>query len=303
MGLGGIGRHAEAVQAWRRVMQLSNDAPEYAAQFGESLTMATSGAVTPEALAQFERARAADPQDARARFYIGLARVQAGDPRAGLQVWVDMVAGAPADAPWLAEVRARIAQTAREAGIDPATIAPSPEARAQAAARPPAPPRAPAPPDGQALGNIPPEQRAQIRGMVEGLAARLESSPDDLDGWRRLGRSWLVLGERDRARAAYARAAALAPDNVAVLADYAQTWTDELDEGQPLPAEYAALMRRILALDPDFPEALWSVGLAEMAAGNRAAAIALWERLVAHLPAGSPQAAAIRARIEQLRAP
>jgi cytochrome c-type biogenesis protein CcmH len=55
------------------------------------------------------------------------------------------------------------------------------------------------------------EQDATIRGMVEGLAARLESEPDDLEGWLMLGRSWRVLGEDDAAIAAFERAAALMP--------------------------------------------------------------------------------------------
>ncbi len=295
IGLGALNRHAEAVAAWRRVLQLSNDGPEHLAAFGESLVHEAGGAVTPEALAAFERARAADPQDFRSRFYIGLARAQAGDPRAALQAWVDMVAAAPPDASWLPPVRARMEVTARESGIDLATIAPSAAARAEAEARASSP--------GRAIAELPPEQRNQaIRGMVEGLAARLESQPDDLDGWRRLGRAWMVLGEKERARTAYARAVALAPQNAEILSDYAQTWGDEIAEGRPLPPEFVALMRRILALEPSYADALWFVGLAEIEAGNRAAAIALWERLAQRLPADSSEGREVRARLERLRA-
>jgi cytochrome c-type biogenesis protein CcmH len=293
IGLGGLGRPGEAVAAWRRVMQLSHDAPEFAAQLGESLVQEAGGAVTPEALAAFERAHAADARDFRARFYIGLARAQAGDPRAALQTWTDMVAAAPPDAAWVAAVEERIQATARDAGIDSATIAPSAAAQAEAQARAPE----------AAIASLPPEQRNQaIRGMVEGLAARLETQPDDLDGWRRLARAWMVLGEKESARAAYARAAALAPQNVEILSDYAQTWGDELADGRPLPPDYVALMRRILALDPDYADALWFVGLAEIEAGNRAAAIALWDRLVQRLPADSAEGREVRARLERLRA-
>jgi hypothetical protein len=42
--------------------------------------------------------------------------------------------------------------------------------------------------------------------------------------------------------------------------------------------------------------------LAEIAAGNRSEAIALWQRLVAHLPADSPEGREVRARLERLRA-
>jgi cytochrome c-type biogenesis protein CcmH len=41
-----------------------------------------------------------------------------------------------------------------------------------------------------------------IEGMVDGLAARLADQPDDLDGWLRLARAYVVLGRQADARAA-----------------------------------------------------------------------------------------------------
>jgi cytochrome c-type biogenesis protein CcmH len=45
-----------------------------------------------------------------------------------------------------------------------------------------------------------------IRGMVEGLAVRLEQSPRDAEGWIKLIRSRVVLGEADQAKQALDRA-------------------------------------------------------------------------------------------------
>ena len=45
-----------------------------------------------------------------------------------------------------------------------------------------------------------------IRGMVDGLAGKLEDQPNDPDGWIQLIRSRLVLQEPDKARAALVRA-------------------------------------------------------------------------------------------------
>src|SRR5262249_18406873 len=45
-----------------------------------------------------------------------------------------------------------------------------------------------------------------IRSMVDGLANRLENSPRDLEGWTRLMRSRVVLGEKDSAAAAFRKA-------------------------------------------------------------------------------------------------
>ena len=48
-----------------------------------------------------------------------------------------------------------------------------------------------------------PEQRkTMIQGMVERLAEKLQHDGSDAEGWFRLVRSYMVLGERDKARAA-----------------------------------------------------------------------------------------------------
>jgi cytochrome c-type biogenesis protein CcmH len=48
-----------------------------------------------------------------------------------------------------------------------------------------------------------PEQRkAMIEGMVERLSERLHRDGADVDGWLRLVRSYLVLGQPEKARAA-----------------------------------------------------------------------------------------------------
>jgi len=50
------------------------------------------------------------------------------------------------------------------------------------------------------------DRDAAIRSMVDGLASRLERSPRDVDGWTRLMRSRIVLGEREVATAAFRKA-------------------------------------------------------------------------------------------------
>jgi cytochrome c-type biogenesis protein CcmH len=55
-------------------------------------------------------------------------------------------------------------------------------------------------------GSQPSEQQAAIRGMVDRLAARLKQDGSDLNGWVQLVRSYKVLGEPDKARAAAADA-------------------------------------------------------------------------------------------------
>ncbi|HEU0159991.1 MAG TPA: tetratricopeptide repeat protein, partial [Hyphomicrobiaceae bacterium] len=56
---------------------------------------------------------------------------------------------------------------------------------------------------------------ALIRAMVDGLAARLESSPRDVEGWARLIRSRVVLGEREVAATALRKALEVFKDDPA----------------------------------------------------------------------------------------
>ncbi len=62
----------------------------------------------------------------------------------------------------------------------------------------------------------PHESNAAIRSMVDGLANRLEKSPRDAEGWTRLMRSRVVLGERDVAVTAFRKALEVFNDDAAV---------------------------------------------------------------------------------------
>jgi cytochrome c-type biogenesis protein CcmH len=59
------------------------------------------------------------------------------------------------------------------------------------------------------------EQEAQIRSMVDRLADRLESSPRDVEGWTRLMRSRVVLGEKEVAATAFHKALEVFKDDFA----------------------------------------------------------------------------------------
>lgn len=202
----GMGRYAEAAEALGRAHRLDPDRVEVAAAYGEALVAAADGVVGEEARAAFQGVLAAEPREPRARFYLGLAKAQGGDVRGALQDWVDLVALSPGEAPWLASVREQIARAAGELGVEIASLEPSAEARALGAVSAPAV----APGDAQAIEQMSDEEReGMIRSMVERLAARLEESPDDREGWLRLARAYEVLGETEKAGNARARAAAL----------------------------------------------------------------------------------------------
>ena len=52
----------------------------------------------------------------------------------------------------------------------------------------------------------PKDREAMIRSMVEDLEARLATDGNDIEGWQRLIRARVVLGEMEKAKTAYGRA-------------------------------------------------------------------------------------------------
>jgi cytochrome c-type biogenesis protein CcmH len=62
-----------------------------------------------------------------------------------------------------------------------------------------------------------------IRAMVERLATRMKTSPNDADGWRRLAHAYNVLGEPEKAQEAIAHAVRLKPNDVEVRLTLAET--------------------------------------------------------------------------------
>jgi cytochrome c-type biogenesis protein CcmH len=153
----------------------------------------------------------------------------------------------------------------------------------------------------QAAESMAPEDRAaMIQDMVAGLAARLEEQPDDLDGWRRLGRSYQVLGEPQKAADAYRKVADALPDDLAAQLDYADALLAVAPQDQPLPPAAVGQMRRVLALDPQNPAALFHLGQAAVQAGDAATARAHWQLLLAQVPASAPERKQLQRLLDQL---
>ena len=217
-----MNRLDDAVNAYRRAHQVSGNHPAVAADLGEVLITRAEGLIDVEAQRLFKDALATDPRTAKARYYLGAAKVQVGDLKGAVDAWVDLIAVSPPNAPWVATVREQIGRAIEDLGIDPATLKPSPEALAVGpppataltagpeAADPAAVAPGPNREDVEAARVMSVEERAQmIRAMVDRLAARLDADPNDRQGWLRLGRAYQVLGDEEKSRHAFARAEAL----------------------------------------------------------------------------------------------
>jgi cytochrome c-type biogenesis protein CcmH len=376
---------AKAAGAYERAVALDGRRAELHAGLAEASILAAGGVVTEKARGALERALALEPGNPRARFYQGLALLQRGERRPALELWAGLVGDTPADAPYLAMLRARVTALAEELGIEAADVLPEP-APAAVAERPPGLPaadpealradvarleaalardakdwqgwirlarahaaleqpaaaaaalargaeayegapfvqqqfvaaatelgvaapgaggadgaRGPTDEQMRAARDLSPEEQAEmIRGMVDGLAARLAEQPDDSEGWRMLARSYGVLGETAKAAEAAKQAAALLPDDPGAQIAYAEALLALESDDAPLSAAAVDQLQRVVELDQDNPQALFWLGRAAAEQGDSGRARELWQRLLAQIPADAPQRAQLQALIDRL---
>ncbi|WFU70148.1 c-type cytochrome biogenesis protein CcmI [Bradyrhizobium sp. CB2312] len=175
-----LGRFDDAVRAYRNSITYNGESAERRSDLGEAIAAAASGVVTAEAKSEFERAHALNADDPKANYFLGLAAEQDGRKDDAANIWRALLAKAPADAPWRPLVQtslARVGGGSTMPTLSDETIAASKDMN-----------------EG--------DRNAMIRGMVERLATRLKQNGDDVEGWLRLVRAYLVMGDRDKAKGA-----------------------------------------------------------------------------------------------------
>jgi cytochrome c-type biogenesis protein CcmH len=196
-----LGRFDDAVEARKKSLALNGDTAAREADLGEALAAAANGVVTSDAKAAFERAAARDPHEPKARYFLGLAAAQDGNKDQATAIWRSLLADAPPGAPWASFVREALT---RATGATVSAAGPSADEVA-------------------AAGDMNEDaRRDMIRGMVARLAERLRSNSADVEGWLRLVRSYIVLGDRDKAKNAAdeaKRALAGHPDEIRQIDD------------------------------------------------------------------------------------
>ena len=135
--------------------------------------------------------------------------------------------------------------------------------------------------------------------MVRSLAARLQENPDDLAGWKMLGRSYLQMQNFPGAIAAFERAVEMeASQNGQTLADLGEAIL--MNDARELLGRAGQLFESSLAITPNNPKALFYSGMAAAQRGDNIRAADRWEALLATSP--PPNIAEIlRQRVAELR--
>ena len=169
-------RYADAIRAYRRVIELGGATPDLQTSLAEALLLEGQDTDIGEATTLLQAAAAADPSHVMSRLYLASVLTGAERYAEAVPVWTQVLALAKGDEPWLASAQQGLA-VAQIGGVAPTN-----------------------------------DQEAEMIGqMVSGLAERLAASGGTIEEWTQLVRAYLVLGDTERAQAAFDDAVAAYP--------------------------------------------------------------------------------------------
>lgn len=187
-----LGDFKQAAGAFEQAIALSSRSPDLLVGRGIALVFSQSGQIGSEAEAIFKEVLVSFPTDATGLYFVGLAHAQRQELNEAAASWRTALANASSDWPWYERAQQQLSAAenfiAAEQSQNLGTRGPTQE-------------------DIEAAADMDADSRQRmIKGMVEGLAARLAEEPDDLDGWLQLARSYVVLGNSEAARQSIADA-------------------------------------------------------------------------------------------------
>ena len=279
-----LGRLDDAISAFRQAVERSDPpAAEQIGELAETIVAVAGGRVEQEAEQLFAQVLTISPGDPRARYYLAEAYVTRGNLVEARTAFTAMLRTAPKDAPWRTTVSDRlkeISQTAQAPSEEDRIPGPSSEQIADAA------------------DMLPEERTEMIRGMVDGLAEKMENNPNDFSGWLRLANSYMVLNEEAKAAAALKNALALQPENAGLLVQYAEVLI-AINGGSISEVAENALKRAIIR-EPGNPQASWRLGQAAAQRGDKEEARRLWSELLPRLLSANPLKAEVKRALDAL---
>lgn len=272
-----LGRLSQAEDAYLKAGPLMDRDPDLLTGYAELLAARADEQLQGRPMELVNKALAIDPMHPMGLMLSGTAAYREGNFALAVGQWDKLLTLLEPGSQVAGQLKADIAEARSRMGGTPAAASSAPVGAASAAA----------------------PNQGQIQQMVERLAERLKSNPDDLAGWARLGRSYKVLGRLEEAEAAYGRASKLvdtSPDMLADLADLLATRAGGNFEGRP-----AALLAKAAGLDARHPMTLMLLGTAAYRRSDYSGAVAHWEKLQGVVDPQSAEAAWAKASLADAR--
>ena len=145
-------------------------------------------------------------------------------------------------------------------------------------------------------GQVAERRRAQeTEALAQRLAKRLQTEPDNLQGWMLLSNYHATSGRTTEALTAIKKAHDLAPDNPYVLLQYAEALIPT--QNNIVSAQASDLFNKALAADPRNPRARYYLALAKAQANDVRGAIQDWVDLISISPPDAPWLTTVRSQI------
>ncbi|URQ74164.1 MAG: c-type cytochrome biogenesis protein CcmI [Candidatus Ochrobactrum gambitense] len=177
-----LGRPADAVNAYRSSLRIDGENFPRLLGLAEGLAAVSGGTITAEAESFLNKAVELEPNDPRPQFYLAQGEMQDGRPDAAITRLKTLLDKSPADAPWRGQVEQAIARLSNPSNNQPTQQ------------------KGPSSDDIEAASSLSTEDRqAMIEGMVQRLDESLRQNSGDVEGWKRLVRSYMILQRRDAA--------------------------------------------------------------------------------------------------------
>lgn len=140
-----------------------------------------------------------------------------------------------------------------------------------------------------------------VEQAIAELRQRLEKSPNDLQGWLLLGRSYTLMKRPTDARDAYTQALKLAPDSADIMVAWVEA--DSLARpGHLIEGKTRKRLQKALGIDPHNQRGLWLLGISDYQAGHFVDAALAWRRLQVLLKPDSDVANAVTRQIAMANA-
>lgn len=288
------GRLSEAEQAYLKAGDLLSSNPDVMVDFADLLAARASGNIEGKPLDLINSALKLDPRHPEGLMVAGVAAYRRNQYTAALGYWEQLLAILEPGSQDAQRLEADIADAKSKSGTASAgnTVVSGSSDPSRSSS-----PDSMLPPVDAANANGMTQEK--INQMVERLATRLKTNPDDPVGWARLARAYKVQGRLAEAEEAYVKAGKIVdtdPDLLAQYADLLAMRADNKIEGRPL-----ALVNRALRINPNHSTALMMAGSAALQRKDFKQAIANWEKALISLEPGSQEEALVKAELADAR--
>jgi len=272
--LSNIDKTAQAIKTWKYIIDNYReqlDATIYLS-YGETIIQNTANEenilfVTKEAKDIFEKAFKLSSIEtevgALTRFYLGLYDYQNGKTELAQKVWQEIILFAPDDAFWKKQIELQINQISKNQ-VD--------------------------------------VENERILSMVSRLSERLyTTNSTNITEWNRLGRSYIVLGQFEKAMKAYEEAYALNSENLDSLKGLAESMLLNSEKNRPVDKKIINLFNSILLLDKNYLLGLWVMADNEILSNNFNKAEHLLNRILIQLSEGTEEYNLVIRKLNELQ--